>query len=103
MGRVASTPTVTLTDPVFPALSVAVPDTTRLETSPGTVRGAGQARIPESASTQVNVTVIGWFDQPPTLSAGETVAVMVGGVGSIETCREPAAQFPAGSQDTPEL
>jgi hypothetical protein len=59
--------------------------------------------MPEVASPQVKVTVGFVLFQPAALGAGETAAVIVGGVWSKLTVTEALAVFPAISVTVPEI
>ena len=68
---------------VLPALSTAVPTTGCFAPSVETVTGAGHDRIPDPESEQAKLTVTSVLFQPFSLAAGDAVAVIVGGVGSV--------------------
>ena len=78
VGGVLSILSVTLVEVLFPAASVAVPETTCLAPSVVIVCGARQLTTGEVASPQTNVTVTFVLFQPAAFGAGETVAVIVG-------------------------
>ncbi len=74
---------------VFPATSIAVPLNDWF--APGVVTGmaAGQVATPDSASTQVKLTItapLAGIVTIPFTAAGVTVAVIVGGVLSMFNC-----------------
>ena len=68
---------------VLPALSTAVPTIGCFAPSVETVTGAGHAWIPDSESEQTKLTMTSVLFQPFSLAAGDAVAVIVGGVGSV--------------------
>src|SRR5262249_46300651 len=82
-GGVLSRLTVTLTAPVFPATSVALPLTAWLAPSVTTVTGPLAVATPESASVAWKPTVTSELFQPLALGAGVTTAVTAGAVLSI--------------------
>lgn len=71
---------VTLVVAVFPAVSVAVPETTWFAPSVLTITGDGQVCIGLLPAVQVNVTVTFELFQPLAFGPGEATAVIVGGV-----------------------
>ena len=82
-GAVLSMLTKTVAFAVLPALSTAVPTTGCFAASFETVTGAGHDRIPDSESEHVKLTVTFVLFQPFAFAAGDAVAVIAGGVGSV--------------------
>jgi len=78
-GRVLSMFSVTLTCPVFPLASRAVPVATWPIPSVVTTIGAGQLWTGALAAVQVKDTVAVQLFQPAALGAGQTEAVIAGG------------------------
>src|SRR5436309_12800782 len=64
----------------LPALSIAVPLTTRAAPSVATVTGREQEATPLVLSEQVNVTVTLALFQPAAFAGGAALAMIVGGV-----------------------
>ena len=86
----------------FPATSKAVP---LMFCGPlvVTVTGEGQVSTPDKASEHVNVTVaLAPLTIPLAFGAGETDALIVGGVKSILSVIEVVAVLPAASVTVPE-
>jgi hypothetical protein len=100
VGKVVLTFNVTLVDALFPATSVAVPVITWLAPC-ATVTGPGHEAIPEIASEQVNVTVAFWLIHPLLLGAGETAAVITGGLVSMFNVTDAVAVAPEASFAVP--
>ena len=88
---------------LFPAISTVVP---LMFCGPlvVTVTGGGQVSTPDKASEQVNVTVaLEAVTIPLAFGAGETDALIVGGVKSMLNVIEVDAVFPAASITVPEM
>jgi hypothetical protein len=94
--------TVTLVEPELPALSVEAPETICPAPRVLTVTGFGHVATPESASVQAKVTVALPKLIPPT-GAGETDAVMTGGVLSRLIVALAVAVAPCVSMAVPAM
>src|SRR5215471_2331414 len=90
---------LTVMDPVavFPAMSVACPETFWLWPSLATVCWPEQLATPDRLSTQLKLTVTLLLFHPAPLGAGAAVAVMVGGVLSMLKTVLTGVVFPAWS------
>ena len=97
---VLTTLTVALATASLPARSTAVPVIVWVP-SAVTGIGAGQDAMPEPVSAHVNVTVALVSTVPSANGAGDTSAVMVGGVVSRFTVTAPVAVLPAWSVAVP--
>lgn len=100
-GSVSSTFRLTLVDAVFPATSVAVPDTVWFAPLEETRIGCGHCAIPESESEQVKLTVTFELFHPAESGVGETLAVIDGAVSSMLTFTVVVAVTPALSVAVP--
>jgi hypothetical protein len=99
VGGVLSMLSVTPSAAVFPALSVAVPETTWFAPSVVTVCGGGPVATPDSASAQTNVTVTFVLFHPAALGGGTMDAAMVGGVVSVsKVCEITVLELPERSK-----
>ena len=78
IGGVLSNLTVTDVLSLFPALSVAVPETTWFAPSLVKVWAGGQTATPDVASLHMKVTVTLVLFQPAALGAGDTIALIAG-------------------------
>src|SRR5260370_4864173 len=97
VGGVMSRFTVTDVVAVFPAKSVAVPETTWFAPSMVTATGGGQNATPLVLSEHVKLTVTLELFHPAGLGSGLRLAVMIGGsLSTAISCAEiitPALQF----------
>jgi hypothetical protein len=95
-GALLSILRVTAAVAVFPAASVTVPLTTWPTPSEETTCAAGQDATAALPAAQVKVTITLLLFQPPALGAGETPALMDGGVAAAVTFKFAiAAPMPA--------
>src|SRR6266853_6074616 len=81
--------------PVFPATSVAVPETVCLAPSAETTTGAGHCATPERESAQLKLTVTFVLFQPAASGSGNAAAAKVGGVLSMFSFALAVAVMPA--------
>src|SRR4051812_47970162 len=85
----------------FPALSSAVPETTRPTTSSSTVTGAGHDATPERSSSQSKLMVTGARHQCAPFAGADGRAAIVGGCRSRLIVVEADALLPAASVASP--
>jgi hypothetical protein len=100
-GSVSSTFKLTLVDAVFPAASVAVPETTWFAPLEETRIGCGHCAIPEGKSEQLKLTVTFVLFHPAESGVGETLAVIDGAVSSMFTFTVTVEVTPALSVAVP--
>src|ERR1700722_1025575 len=86
---------------VFPARSVAEPETGWFAPSLEINVEAGQVATPENESVQVKVTVTGAVSHPLEFGAGEILGITLGGVLSSLMIAEAVAVAPAASVTVP--
>lgn len=101
VGRACSRFTFAEAVAVFPARSVAVPETAWFAPSLDIDEGEGQVAIPESESPHVKLTVTGAVSHPLEFGAGEIFGITVGGVLSTLRRAEAVAVAPAASVTVP--
>lgn len=102
VGCVCSRFTVAVAVALFPATSVAVPETVWLAPLVETVVGLGQVAMPDNESLHVKLTVTGVVFQPFALGAGERLAEIVGSVLSSLITTVAVAVAPAASVTVPD-
>jgi len=103
IGEVLSRLIATEALAVLPAMSVAVPLTTRPVVSFVMVCGGEQAAIPERESVHANETVGLELFHPAAFGAGDDCAVMFGGVLSRLMVTDAVALLPAEFLTVPEM
>lgn len=94
---------VRLAPAIFPATSVAVPETVWPAPSVLIVCGGGQVAIGAVVFVQTNVTVTLELFHPLGSGAGDAVATILGGVKAIFNTTFAVAAFPATSVTVPAM
>ena len=102
VGAVCSRFTFAEAVAVFPATSVAVPETGWFAPSVEMSVDEGQDATPESESLQVKLTVTGLISHPLLFGAGEIFGIRVGGVLSSLITTVAVAVAPATSVTVPD-